>query len=111
MRRHSLLLALLLTIVSSAHAGSPRALPEGEQPNDVRLGPPENLNGYFPFHQVDSVDAWPARQAEIRRRILVSQGLWPLPTKAPSIRSFMDELSGTITRLTGSSSSPSPATT
>ncbi|MEZ6053811.1 MAG: acetylxylan esterase [Planctomycetaceae bacterium] len=83
MRRHSLLLALLLTIVSSAHAGSPRALPEGEQPNDVRLGPPENLNGYFPFHQVDSVDAWPARQAEIRRRILVSQGLWPLPTKAP----------------------------
>ncbi|MBX3439188.1 MAG: acetylxylan esterase, partial [Planctomycetaceae bacterium] len=38
---------------------------------------------YFPFEQVASAEAWPARQAEIRRRILVSQGLWPLPTKAP----------------------------
>src|SRR5690606_33656154 len=25
----------------------------------------------------------PARQAEVRRRILVSQGRWPMPTKAP----------------------------
>ncbi len=83
MRRHTLLLFLLLTTVSSVHAGSLRALPEGKQPTDSRLSPPQNLNGYFPFQPVKSADAWPARQAEIRRRILVSQGLWPLPTKAP----------------------------
>ncbi|MGI9470102.1 MAG: acetylxylan esterase [Rubripirellula sp.] len=41
------------------------------------------LNGYFPFKQVRDLDEWNVRQAEIKRRILVSQGLWPLPTKSP----------------------------
>lgn len=41
-----------------------------------------DLNGYFPMQTVNSADDWPARKAEIRDRILISQGLWPLPTKA-----------------------------
>ncbi|MCA9075671.1 MAG: acetylxylan esterase [Planctomycetaceae bacterium] len=83
MRRQFLILALLLSPLPVAYAGSIDAVPEGKQLTDSRLGPPQNLNGYFPFQPVESADAWPARQAEIRRRILVSQGLWPLPTKAP----------------------------
>ncbi len=86
MRRFSALLGLLLAICAGpavAHAGPPRALPQGQQPQDARLGELRTLNSYFPFQPVASAEAWPARQAEIRRRILVSQGLWPLPSKAP----------------------------
>jgi dienelactone hydrolase len=42
-----------------------------------------DLNGYFPMQVVEDEEHWKKRQAEIRRRILVSQGLWPLPTKSP----------------------------
>ncbi len=52
-------------------------------PQDRRLGDLQNLNGYFPFQSVENVQQWPHRRAEIKRRILVSQGLWPLPTKSP----------------------------
>ena len=52
-------------------------------PDDPRRGELVNLDGYFPFHPVANADQWEQRSAEIRRRILVSQGLWPLPTKAP----------------------------
>ncbi|MBL9159070.1 MAG: acetylxylan esterase [Verrucomicrobiales bacterium] len=50
---------------------------------DARLAPPKDLNGYFPFSPPASVDVWNARKEEVRRRILVSQGLWPMPTKTP----------------------------
>ena len=50
---------------------------------DVRLAPPKDLNGYFPFDPPASVEAWGTRKEEVRRRILVSQGLWPMPTKTP----------------------------
>ena len=53
-----------------------------EQKNlDPRTKPLKNLNGYFPFQSIDTVDDWADRKQEIKRRILVSQGLWPLPTK------------------------------
>jgi dienelactone hydrolase len=51
-------------------------------PADPRRGELVNLNGYFPFHPVDDADQWERRRQQIRRRILVSQGLWPLPTRA-----------------------------
>jgi dienelactone hydrolase len=47
-----------------------------------------DLNGYFPFKRVDNAQQWRQRQDEIRRRILVSQGLWPLPTK-PSLNAVI----------------------
>jgi dienelactone hydrolase len=55
----------------------------GGRPDDSRSGELQNLNGYFPFQRVENVAQWNQRQREIRRRILVSQGLWPMPTKAP----------------------------
>lgn len=59
------------------------ALPDGEAPNDSRLQPPLTLHGYHPFRPVASKEAWPARREEIIRRIAVSAGLWPQPTKTP----------------------------
>ncbi len=86
MQRLTALFFLLMAICAQgtvAHAAAPRVFPEGKPPQDARLGDLRTLNSYFPFQSVASAQAWPARQAEIRRRILVSQGLWPLPGKAP----------------------------
>lgn len=53
------------------------------QAADVRLEPPKDLNGYFPFSPPSSLSEWDARRDYVRRQILVSQGLWPMPTKTP----------------------------
>ncbi len=50
---------------------------------DVRHQPPKDLNGYFPFNPPSSLSEWDARKEEVRRRILVAEGLWPMPTKTP----------------------------
>jgi dienelactone hydrolase len=52
-------------------------------PDDVRLGPLKDLNGYFPFTPPATREAWAERAAYVRRQILVSQGLWPMPTRPP----------------------------
>jgi dienelactone hydrolase len=51
--------------------------------DDARLGPLKDLDGYFPFDPPATREVWQARAADVRRRILVSQGLWPMPTKTP----------------------------
>jgi hypothetical protein len=50
---------------------------------DVRLQPPKDLNGYFPFSPPDSLAAWKTRKEYVRRQMLVALGLWPMPTKTP----------------------------
>jgi len=67
--------AMLLAALESLAAGCPA--------DDQRLSPPRDLDGYFPFKTPASVEAWAERAGEVRRRVLVSQGLWPPPTKAP----------------------------
>lgn len=67
----------------AALGGPVRALPEGAVPEDVRLAPPKDLDGYFPFAVPASKEQWERRAEQVRRRILVSQGLWPMPTKTP----------------------------
>ena len=52
-------------------------------PQDARLSPPKDLNGYFPFSPPTDKASWDKRADYVRRQILVSQGLWPMPTKAP----------------------------
>jgi dienelactone hydrolase len=78
------------------HAGVKRYLPflllafftstfaqDAAPPRDPRLGPLKDLDGYFPFVVPPTRELWEARAAEVRKRILVSQGLFPLPTKTP----------------------------
>jgi len=50
---------------------------------EVRQSPPKDLDGYFPFDLPDSLGTWSARKEQVRRQILVSQGLWPMPEKTP----------------------------
>jgi len=51
--------------------------------DDRRLEPLKDLNGYFPFQPPAKLSDWEPRQEWVRRQILVSQGLWPMPTKTP----------------------------
>jgi dienelactone hydrolase len=74
--RRTVFLAILL-------AGFAVSLSAAERPSDPRHGRLRDLNGYFPLAPIHSPAAWEQRQAEIQRRILVANGLWPLPSKSP----------------------------
>jgi len=64
---------LILAVLVSTHV----------QAEDIRLQPPKDLNGYFPFNPPSSLSEWDTRKEQVRRQILVSQGLFPMPTKTP----------------------------
>ena len=74
---------LLASMLSVATADAPRVLPPGQLPEDVRLGPLKDLNGYFPFTPAKSPAEWNRRAERVRRQMLVALGLWPMPTKTP----------------------------
>ncbi len=78
------LLSLLVSQPRTARADAPRVLPEGNVPDDARLGPLKDLNGYFPFTVSASPEAWKERAEYLRRQLLVATGLWPMPTKTPA---------------------------
>ena len=50
---------------------------------DVREQPPKDLDGYFPFEPSETRQAWDKRAQAVREQLLVSLGLWPLPTRTP----------------------------
>ena len=79
------LLCLLVycAILANAWANAPRVLPAGQLPQDKRLEPLADLNGYFPFAPCATRELWERRAAELRRRVLVAAGLWPMPAKTP----------------------------
>jgi len=85
--RHSMrsLAVASAVVVALSHfaAAAPRALPAGQLPNDARLAPPKDLNGYFPFTPPKSKEAWPERAAFVQRQMKAALGLWPMPTKTP----------------------------
>lgn len=55
----------------------------GSDAADPRDGDLRTLDGYFPFAEVATPDAWHERSDEVRLRIRVAAGLWPEPTKCP----------------------------
>ena len=80
------LIAVACIVLSSTlvvAAETIRALPDGQLPADARLNPPKDLDGYFPFAVPTSKEEWAKRADQVRRQMLVSQGLWPMPTKTP----------------------------
>src|SRR5688572_29339410 len=83
--RAVLQLSLALAIVAAGPRtfAAPRVLPEGQRPNDSRLEPLKDLDGYFPFTPPKSKAEWQKRAEHVRRQILISQGLWPMPAKTP----------------------------
>jgi dienelactone hydrolase len=82
--RRSVWFALLLVaLLARPTLAAPRGLPDGQKPADARLEPPKDLNGYFPFTPPATASEWEARAAEVRRQVLVSQGIWPMPKRSP----------------------------
>ena len=75
--------AALLILFSSSFAADPIPSSIGAVPNDHRLQPPKDLNGYFPFIPPKTKAEWDVRSEYVRRQVLVSLGLWPMPTKTP----------------------------
>jgi len=60
-----------------------RVLPPGQLPQDRRLGPLKDLDGYFPFTPPTKAADWKKRAARVRRELSVALGLWPMPEKTP----------------------------
>jgi dienelactone hydrolase len=78
------ILAATTAAVPVSHAApGPRVLSVGQLPGDVRLEPLKDLDGYFPFTPAPNRQAWDQRAERVRRQMLVSLGLWPMPAKTP----------------------------
>ena len=67
-----------------SRAEAPRLLSAGERPDDQRLEPPKDLDGYFPFEPSATAEDWDSRAERRRRALLVALGLWPMPTALPA---------------------------
>lgn len=76
------LVAPFLALTSVLRA-APRVLPDGQLPDDKRLSPLKDLNGYFPFTPPASEAEWAPRAAEIRHALKVAVGLHPEPERTP----------------------------
>ena len=70
-------------LISTSFAADPSTIKIGTVPNDQRLLPPKDLNGYFPFKPPKTKEEWDVRSEYVKRQVLVSLGLWPMPTKSP----------------------------
>ncbi len=93
---------LVAASAGPAHADSPRVLPAGEKPADVRLGDLKTLNGYFPFSPPETKQAWQARSELLRLQVKVACGLHPMPTKTPAkavVHGLVDREDYTVERV------------
>ena len=79
--RRPLWTTVLLAWLPALVAGLPMAKTSFAE--DVRLGDLKDLDGYFPFEPPATREAWLARAEDVRRRVRVSVGLCPMPTKTP----------------------------
>ncbi len=79
----ALLATAFLQATSEVTSSADRVFADGQLPNDARLSELKDLNGYFPFEVPEGKAAWEARAEELRRRVLVATGLWPLPERTP----------------------------
>ena len=84
-----LLLAMAILVALPAQAQNGRVFPEGQQPQDSRLGELKHLNAYFPFQPPATLKQWEKRAKVLRKQILVANGLWPMPKKHRLRRSCM----------------------
>jgi len=73
----------ILTATRLPAADAPRVLPPASLPDDARLQPLKDLDGYFPWTPPSSPAAWAVRAAELKTQMRVALGLWPEPTRNP----------------------------
>lgn len=71
-------------------------------PKDLRFGKLVDLNGYFPFRLPETKEAWQHRAEELRRQLLVANGLWPMPPRPPidaTVHGNVDRKEYTVERV------------
>lgn len=68
-------------IVDGADAVTPTKT--AARPDDARLKPLKDLNGFFPLVVPATKAAWELRRAKLKQRVLVATGLWPMPDRTP----------------------------
>jgi len=78
-----LALVSLLLQAEVSSAAPPQARPKDKQSKDARLGRLKDLNGYFPFAPSKTPEAWQKRARQVRRQVLLANGLWPMPKETP----------------------------
>ena len=83
MRLSSLVTVLILTPLGYSADDPTRLFADRSELKDDRLGPPKDLNGYFPFTPPATKEGWNDRAAKVRTQVLVANGLWPMPEKTP----------------------------
>lgn len=59
---------------------------------DERIREARHTRSPFEFPEYGTKEEWEARRAEIRRKVLVSAGLWPMPEKCPLNVKVVDKL-------------------
>ena len=72
-------LILLTVLATGGGFGMADTIPQ----HDARLGPTRTTNTPVTMHHYATLAQWQARAAQLRTRILVSAGLWPLPPRTP----------------------------
>ncbi|MBC8871239.1 MAG: acetylxylan esterase [Planctomycetes bacterium] len=72
-----------LMSASTALADPLRVLASGQLPTDTRLGPLRGETGDFSFTPAANPESWQARARRVRQILLVTLGLWPMPTELP----------------------------
>ncbi len=76
------LLLFLLFIGFNIYAGNtPQVFTDGQKPNDIRIKPLKDLNGYFPFSVPQTKSEWNQRSAQLKHRLATVLGIWPEPKK------------------------------
>jgi cephalosporin-C deacetylase-like acetyl esterase len=81
--RYVLATVICAGIFNAAAAADLRVYDQGQLPDDARLQDLKDLNGYFPFEVPAGEALWEARAAELRQRVRIATGLWPMPERTP----------------------------
>jgi dienelactone hydrolase len=96
------LVVAMLLLGAPLFAAGPRVLPEGTSTQDVRHGALRTLDSYFPFEVPESTADWAGQSELIRRRILVANGLYPMPAPTPAnavVHGLVDRGDYTVERV------------
>ena len=81
--RFSTFLFVALVLFGTTQAQPPSVFSGESKSQDSRRGNLQTLNGHFPFVVPSTAGEWHQRAEQLKRRVLVSTGLWPMPEKTP----------------------------
>jgi dienelactone hydrolase len=78
---------LVAVLAMLAGLGAAQTIPEADARFQVR-----NTNTHVDFKPYSSREAWEARALDLRRQILMSAGLWPMPERTPLNAQVFDKI-------------------